>query len=59
MKIITDKIYHGCVTRYTNDERKPIDFEKCDMCLVPTPDPFWKEPTNIYRMKTRNSTKKR
>ena len=25
---ITDKIYHGCATRYSNGERKVIDFEK-------------------------------
>ena len=59
MNKITDKIYHGCATRYANGERKLIDFEKCDMCLVPMSDPFWKEPTDIYRMQTRNSTKKR
>ena len=54
-----DKIYHGCATRHANGERKLIDFEKCAMCLVPTSDPFWKEPTDIYRMQARNSTKKR
>ena len=26
-KMITDKIYHGCATRYTNGKRKLIDFE--------------------------------
>ena len=59
MNKITDKIFHGCSTRYANGERKLIDFEKCDMCLVPTSDLFWKEPTDIYRMQTRNSTKRR
>ena len=59
MNKITDKIYHSCATRYANGERKLIDFEKYDMYLVPTSDPFWKEPTSFYRMQPRNSTKKR
>ena len=59
MNKITNKIYHSCATHYANGERKLIDFEKCNMCLVPMSDPFWKEPTDIYCMQTRNSTKKR
>ena len=59
MNKVTDEIYHGYATRYANGKRKPIDFEKCDMCLVPTSDPFWREPTDIYYIQTRNSTKKR
>ena len=56
---ITDKIYHGCATRYANAKRKLIDFEKCERCLIPTSNPFWKEPSDTYRMQTRNSTKRR
>ena len=59
MNKITNKIYHSCATHYANGERKLIDFEKCNMCLVPMSDPFWKKPTDIYCMQTRNSTKKR
>ena len=58
MNKITNKIYHGCQTRYANGERKLIDFEKCEKYLMPTSEPFWKEPTDC-RMQTRNSTKKR
>ena len=32
---ITDKIYHGSATRYANGERKLINFEKCERCLLP------------------------
>ena len=59
MNRITDKIYHGCSTRYANGERKLVDFEICEKCLMPTSKLFWKEPTDIYRMHTRRSTKKR
>ena len=58
MNKITDKIYHGCETRYANDERKLIDFEKCEKCQVSTSEPFWKKPTECC-METRNLTKKR
>ena len=54
---ITDKIYHGCASRYSNGARKLIDFEKCERCLIPTSKSFWKETTDI-RMQIRNSTKK-
>ena len=40
MNVITDKIYHGCATGYLNGERKLIDFEKCEKCLVPALEPF-------------------
>ena len=53
---ITDKIYHGCATRYPNGERKLIDLERY---LIPTLNPFWKQPSGTYRMQTKNSTKKR
>ena len=58
MNKITDKIYHGCETRYANDERKLIDFEKCEKCQVSTSEPFWKKPTECC-METRNLTKER
>ena len=29
---ITDKIYQGCATRYSDDKRKLIDFEKGERC---------------------------
>lgn len=51
MNKITDKIYHGCQTRYANGERKLIHF-------VSTSEPFWKKPTECC-MEIRNSTKKR
>ena len=39
---ITDKIYYGCATqRYSNGERKLIDFENGERCLIPTSSPFW------------------
>ena len=44
---ITDKIYHECATRYSNGERKLIDFEKCERCLIPTSKPFWKETRTL------------
>ena len=53
---ITDKIHPGCATRYANGERKLIDFERY---LIPTLNPFWKQPSGTYRMQTKNSTKKR
>ena len=56
---ITDKIYHGCATRYSNGERKLIDFEKGERCIYATSNPFWKEPNTCYRMKRRKSTKNR
>ena len=58
MNSITDKTYHSCSTLYANGERKLIDFEICKKCLMPTSKPFWKEPTDIYQMHTRRSTKK-
>ena len=58
MNKITDKIYHGCQTRYANDERKLINFEKCKKCQVSTSESFWKKPTECC-METRNLTKKR
>ena len=56
---IKDKIYHGCSTRYASSERKLIDFEKRERCLLPTSEPFWKQSSDTYRMQTWNSTKKR
>ena len=54
---ITDKIYHGCATRYSNREKKLIDFEKGERCVCATSYPFWREPNTCYRMQTRESTK--
>ena len=56
---ITNEIYHGCTTRYANGKRKLIDFCKCERCLIPTSNPFWKQPSDSYLMQTTNSTKKR
>ena len=58
--LITDKIYSGCATRYKNYERKLINFEKGEKCLMPKSCPFWSEdiPLNCT-MQTRSSTKKR
>ena len=39
---VTDKIYHGCTTRFANGERKLIDFEKCERCLILTSNCFLK-----------------
>ena len=55
---ITDKIYHGCTIGYANGERKLIDFEKGEICLMSTDDPFWTEPRN-FKMQMRNSEKNR
>ena len=52
---ITDKIYHGCTTRYANGEKKLIDFEKCKRCLLPTSEPN----TKACCIQKRNSTKNR
>ena len=57
---ITDKIYYGCVTqRYSNGERKLIDFENSKGCLIPTSSPFWSKeiPTDCL-LQTRSATKK-
>ena len=57
---ITDKICHGCATRYKNGERKLIHFEKGEKCLMPTSCPFWsKDIPQDRTMETRSSTKKR
>ena len=56
---ITDKIYHGCMWRYANGERKLIDFEKGERCICATSNSFWKEPRDYYCMQTRKSTKNR
>ena len=56
---VTDKIYHGCAPRFSNGERKLIDFEKGECCICATANPFWKEPNTCYRMQTRESTKNR
>ena len=57
---ITDKIYHGCSTRYSNGKRKLIDFEKGEKCLIPTSFPFWsKEIPTDWCLQMRSSTKKR
>ena len=53
---VTNKIYHGCAIGYANRERKLIDFEKSERCLLPTDDPFWME---TWKMQTRNSEKNR
>ena len=36
---ISDKIYHGCATRYSDGERKLIDFGKGERCSIPTSQP--------------------
>ena len=56
---ITDKIYHGSATRYSNGERKLIDFEKGERCICATANAFWKEPNLFYHMHTRKLTKNR
>ena len=56
--MITGKISHGCATRHSNGERKLIDFEIGERCLIPSAKPFWSIPTGCY-MQTRSSTKKR
>ena len=56
---ITDKIYHGCATRYANGERKLIDYEKGERCIYAKLYPFWRKPNTSYRMQTRKSTKNR
>ena len=56
---VTDKIYEGCATRYSNGERKLIDFEKGERCICATSYPFWRESNTCYRMQTRESTKNR
>ena len=58
-KTITDNAYHGCATRYSNGERKLIDFKKDERCIGATANPFWKGPNTCYRMQTRKSTKNR
>ena len=57
---ITDKIYHGCATSYSNGERKVIGFEKGKRCLIPASQPLWSKeiPTDCHLQK-RSSTKKR
>ena len=37
---VTDKIYHGCATRYANGKKKLIDFEKGERCISATSYPF-------------------
>ena len=56
---ITDKIYHGCATRYSNGEGKLIDFEKEERCICATSYPFCRETNTCNRMQTRESTKNR
>ena len=56
---ITDKIYHGCATRYKNGKRNLINFEKDEKCLIPTSCLFWSEDIQVdCTMQTRSSTKK-
>ena len=38
----TDKIYHGCATRYLNGKGKLIDLEKCEICLIPMQNHYGK-----------------
>lgn len=52
LRSVTNKIYHGCAIGYANRERKLIDFEKSERCLLPIDDPFWME---TWKMQTRNS----
>ena len=56
---VTDKIYHGCATRYANGKKKLIDFEKGERCICATSYPFWRKPNTLYRMQKRKSTKNR
>ena len=55
---VTDKMYHGCVIGYVNGERKLIDFEKGESCLLSTNDPSWADSRNL-KMQTRNSENNR
>ena len=56
----TDKIYRSCATKYSNGDRKLYDFEKGELCLIPTSQPFWSKeiPTDCC-LQTRSSTKMR
>ena len=57
---LTDRIYHGCYTRYANGERRLIDFEKGERCICATKNPFWKWPLDDkLKMQTRRETKNR
>ena len=53
---VTDKIYHGCATRYSNGERNLIEFKKGERCICATSNPFGKKPNTCYRMQTMEST---
>ena len=54
---ITDKIYHGCATRYSNGERKLIDFKKGERCICATSYPFWRESTLVMECRQGNQQK--
>ena len=46
---VTDKVYHVCAIGYASGERKLIDFEKGQSCLMPTDNPFWMETSKCKR----------
>ena len=37
---LTDRIYHGCYTRYANGEGKLIDLKKDERYICVTKNPF-------------------
>ena len=57
---ITEKIYQGCATRYSDGKRKLIDFEKGERCSIPMSKAFWSENISTdCRFQTGSSTKKK
>lgn len=42
LKMVEDKIFHGCFYHNWNGTRKHIDFERGEKCLKSTNNPYWK-----------------
>ena len=54
------KIYHGSDTVNEDGTRFLIDFKKGEICVLPTSEPSWKNPSQITnRVKTRMITNKK